>query len=308
MPDHTPPRSAAESFFDPAEDRHSQHEPKAPRDRGSASVPVECHRQGERASPLPPAGGDGGGSGSAEVAGLPLTSPASGRGTERPAPTPTRAIPRQATSAVAYRAPVPEEDDPLLGFAPYIHKQPRRNSITPPVQRRFIAELAATGIVKQAALKVGKSLEALYKIKNRPGAEGFSEAWEAALDRGVQRLEDCAMERALNGTPTPIVSGGEILGHWDKPDNNLLRFLLRQRMPARYGAEGGGPGGKAAPAAPATPKKPLIIEEDDRWIEKINRQFEILRRKAIMCGEFEPTESEAAAIARDKAEFYKDCL
>ena len=42
-------------------------------------------------------------------------------------PTPTRAIPRQATSAVAHIAPEPEEDDPLLAFAPFIHSHPRRN-------------------------------------------------------------------------------------------------------------------------------------------------------------------------------------
>ena len=45
------------------------------------------------------------------------------------------------------------------------------------------------------------------------------------------------MERAMLGTRTPIVSGGEILGHWDKPDNALLRFLLAHRLPARYGSQ-----------------------------------------------------------------------
>ena len=42
-------------------------------------------------------------------------------------PTPTRATPRQATSAVAYTSDLPEEDDPLLAFTPYLHKQPRCN-------------------------------------------------------------------------------------------------------------------------------------------------------------------------------------
>ncbi|GEM_PF-285608 len=159
-------------------------------------------------------------------------------------PIPTRATPRQATSAVAHVAPPPEEDDPLLQFAPYRHKQPRANSITPERQRRFVATLAATGIVKQAAKSIGKSLEALYKLRHRPGAEGFAAAWDAALERGVQRLEDCALERAIQGTSTPIVSQGEILGWWDKPDNHLLRFLLRYRLPQKYGpaAEEIGPG------------------------------------------------------------------
>lgn len=158
-----------------------------------------------------------------------------------PSPTPhegegacSRKIARQATSAVAYTGELPEDDDPLLSFAPYLHTHPRSNSITPERQRRFIATLAATGIVTQAARSIGKSMEALYKLRARPGAEGFAEAWDAALERGVQRLEDCALERALQGTPTPIVSGGKMLGTWSKPDNGLLRFLLQHRLPQRY--------------------------------------------------------------------------
>lgn len=148
-----------------------------------------------------------------------------------------RVTPRQATSSVAIVGPEPAADDPLLGFAPYLHKAPRRNSITPTLQRRFVASLAATGIVTQAARSIGKSMEALYKLRAKPGAEGFAAAWDAALDRGMQRLEDCALERAIQGTPTPIVSGGKLLGTWDKPDNTLLRFLLQQRLPQRYAAQ-----------------------------------------------------------------------
>ena len=34
---------------------------------------------------------------------------------------------RHANSAVAHIAPEPEEDDPLLAFAPFIHTSPHRN-------------------------------------------------------------------------------------------------------------------------------------------------------------------------------------
>ncbi|MEZ5693057.1 MAG: hypothetical protein R3D99_04295 [Altererythrobacter sp.] len=103
---------------------------------------------------------------------------------------------RQATSSVAHVAAPPEDDDPLLAFAPCLHTAPQRNSITPDLQRRLIATLAATGIVKRAAKSIGRSLEALYQLRHRPGAEGFAKAWDAALERGVQRLKDCA------GTPS----------------------------------------------------------------------------------------------------------
>ena len=105
---------------------------------------------------------------------------------------------RQATSRVAFAEMLIPEDDPLLDFLPYCHRAPRGNSITPDVQRAFIYQLAMTGIVTQAATKVGKSLEALYKLRERPGAEDFRRAWDAALEWGRLRLEDCAMERAIH--------------------------------------------------------------------------------------------------------------
>jgi hypothetical protein len=128
-----------------------------------------------------------------------------------------RKIPRQATSRVAFAEVGFPDDDPLLDFAPYRHKQPRGNSITPPVQRAFIAQLAATGIVVQAAAHVGKSMEALYKLRERPGAEGFRRAWDEALEWGRLRLEDCAMERAI----------GE--GLHNRRANSMLSFVIRHR-------------------------------------------------------------------------------
>lgn len=130
-----------------------------------------------------------------------------------------RAIPRQATSAVAFEfvdLALPD-DDPLLDFLPYCHKQPRSNSITPDVQRAFVLALAETGIVKAAAARVGKSLEALYKLRERPGAEDFRRAWDEALGWGVLRLEDCAIERAL------------AQGRHDPSANGMLCWVLQHR-------------------------------------------------------------------------------
>jgi hypothetical protein len=109
-----------------------------------------------------------------------------------------RKIPRQATSRVAFAEMDIPEGDLALDFRPYRHARPRGNSITPEVQRAFIYQLAMSGIVKQAATKVGKSIEALYKLRERPGAEDFRRAWDEALEWGRLRLEDCAMERAIH--------------------------------------------------------------------------------------------------------------
>ncbi|WP_258319722.1 hypothetical protein [Qipengyuania flava] len=221
-------------------------------------------------------------------------------------PAPTRATPRQATSAVAFVGEEPGADDPLLAFEPFLHTQPRRNSITPDLQRRFVATLAATGIVKVAAKRIGKSIEALYKLRARPGAEGFAEAWDAAVERGARRLEDLAMERAMLGTRTPIVSGGEILGHWDKPDNALLRFLLAHRLPQTYGVQRVAVGMKGAAPAPSPEPSPAKdpYEESDDFLHRLNLRFEVQRRKMLLLGELTPSEAEQREIDADRDAFF----
>lgn len=146
--------------------------------------------------------------------------------------------PARRTSRAAFSGDAPGADDPLLGFAPYVHTAPRRNSITPDRQRAFIAALAATGIVTQAARAIGASLEALYRLRHQPGAEGFSAAWELAIDRGIARLEDCALERAILGEERLVIRQGEVVGRWTRHDTALMLFLLRQRRPRRWNAEG----------------------------------------------------------------------
>ena len=215
-------------------------------------------------------------------------------------PRPTRKTPRQATSLVAYApAPEPADDDPLLGFAPYLHARPRRNSITPDKQRKFIAVLAATGIVSQAARKIGKSMEALYKLRHQPGAEEFSAAWDAAAERGLGRLEDCAVELALRGEELPIVSAGQMLGTYRKHNFGHIRFMLSQRRAERFGRSGHG-GGLPDPGSPAYAKlraawreeyeaeqqaaSQLNIDANTKFITKLNNRLEVLRNQAIETG------------------------
>lgn len=148
--------------------------------------------------------------------------------------------PRTRTSYMAHRdGDEPEADDPLLSFTPAPHVALRRNSIGPERQREFIAHLAACGIVTQAAKHIGASLEALYKLRHKPGAEEFAAAWDMAVDRGVARIEDGALQRAIEGVEKPIVSGGQLLGWYRVHNEALVMFLLRQRRPQSYGTEFG---------------------------------------------------------------------
>lgn len=168
--------------------------------------------------------------------------------------------PGRRTSAVAFSEGV-ADDDPLLGFAPYLHAVPRRNSITPDKQRAFVATLAATGIVTQAARSIGVSLEALYKLRHRAGAEGFSAAWDAAVDRGMGRLEDCALERAIAGEERPVVWDGQVVTTWTRYDTALLTFLLKTRRSAKYGADRAG----VVAVADLRPGHPVYDRLQHRW-------------------------------------------
>lgn len=78
-------------------------------------------------------------------------------------------------------------------------------------------------------------MEALYKLRHRGGAEGFAAAWDAAVERGFSRLEDCALERAIAGEERLVVWDGKVVATWKRYDTALLTFLLRQRRPEKYG-------------------------------------------------------------------------
>ena len=63
----------------------------------------------------------------------------------------------------------------------------------------------------------------------------FREAWDAALDYALHRLEQAALSRALNGVARPVFHKGEQVGEWRDYDERLTMFLLKNRRPARFG-------------------------------------------------------------------------
>lgn len=169
----------------------------------------------------------------------------------------------------------------MLGFAPVPHVAPRKNSITADRQRAFIAHLAATGIVKQAAKHIGASLEALYKLRSKAGAEEFAAAWEAAVDRGVGRLEDCALARAIQGEERMVVSAGKLVGTERRHNEALVMFFLRNRRADRYGSAVG-PGHPLYERirAEILEEVRLEMEEDeDAVLERLNAKIDLMRQR-----------------------------
>ncbi|HSM53886.1 MAG TPA: hypothetical protein VK839_06885, partial [Erythrobacter sp.] len=129
------------------------------------------------------------------------------------------------------QAPLP------LQFTPVPRAKPRSNGWKPDIQRAFIEALADTGSVKAACRRVGRTEHGAYMLRRHPEAESFRAAWEAALALGIRRIEDVAMDRALNGVEMPVYSYGELVGTRTVYNDRLLMFLLRNRAPERF-AEG----------------------------------------------------------------------
>lgn len=127
---------------------------------------------------------------------------------------------------------------PLLpAFSPVPREKDRTNGWKPEVQRAFIEALAETGSVASACRRVNRADHGAYLLRRHPEAEEFRAAWEAALALGVQRLEDVAMERALNGVEVPVYHFGEIVGTRRVYNDRLLMFILRNRAPKRFAAD-----------------------------------------------------------------------
>jgi hypothetical protein len=74
-----------------------------------------------------------------------------------------------------------------------------------------------------------------YELRNRPCGKAFAKAWDIALEAMLDRVEQCAVERSINGVARPIFYKGEQVGEWRHHDERLTMFLLRGRRARRYG-------------------------------------------------------------------------
>lgn len=126
----------------------------------------------------------------------------------------------------------------LPAFTPVPRLKHRSNGWSPEVQRAFIEALADTGSVAAACRRVHRSEVGAYLLRRHPEARQFRKAWQAALDLGVQKIEDVAMDRALNGVEVPVYAFGRIIGTRRVYNDRLLMFMLRNRAPKRFAADG----------------------------------------------------------------------
>lgn len=213
------------------------------------------------------------------------------------------------------------EKTTLPAFTPVPRKRQRRDGWTPAKQRAFIEKLADYGSVRAAANAVSRTPESAYQLRRQPGAEEFAAAWEAALDHGVKRIEDVAMERALNGIEVPVYSYGKLVGTRRIYNDRLLMFMLRNRAPKRF-AEGRASALSAVDKQMITRLKKqwrkeweaeqaaLQLEREVTTMESINAKIDAMREKEAAAAALEeqyrrrqPTPEELEEEAQAEREF-----
>ena len=127
-----------------------------------------------------------------------------------------------------HTAPAPLLAGTILAFQPVPQQRHRADGWTPATQQCFIRALEAMGSVGQAARAVGMGRRSAYRLRDRPGAESFAQAWDRAISMGRMRQFDYAMDRALNGITTVRILRGGAIDVSGGPDMDIVRSALRE--------------------------------------------------------------------------------
>ena len=126
-------------------------------------------------------------------------------------------------------------------FAP-VPLRARADGWTPERQAAFLAQLALTRSVREAARRVGMARETAYRLRAKPGAGSFAAAWDAILGRETEGRRkvtpDERAQRARYGLLKPVIYAGRHAGTMWKPDNSALLSQLAwlDRAERRAGA------------------------------------------------------------------------
>lgn len=116
--------------------------------------------------------------------------------------------------------------DPLF-FTPVPLARVRLRGWSAEVQIAFIANLARCGLVGQAARSVGRSARTAYRLRARPGADSFAQAWDMAVEMGLGAARDRVMERLAGARATPVIRQGRLVRERQGDDPVLLHAALR---------------------------------------------------------------------------------
>jgi len=119
----------------------------------------------------------------------------------------------------------------IAAFAP-VPLRRRAGGWSPARQAAFLAQLALTGSVREAARRVRMSRETAYRLRGKPGAESFADAWDRLTGRGTgtaRKVTPAGLRaRALGGLLKPLIYRGRHVATVEKADNSALLRLNTQ--------------------------------------------------------------------------------
>jgi hypothetical protein len=114
----------------------------------------------------------------------------------------------------------------------------KRLKLTTARRERFLEALANTGNVTAATAAAGTSRTRVYELRKADPA--FASAWEEAEEIAIDKLEEEARRRAVDGVAEPLVSAGKLVRDDDgqpiavrRYSDNLLLALLKAHRPPR---------------------------------------------------------------------------
>jgi hypothetical protein len=104
--------------------------------------------------------------------------------------------------------------------------------VTPQRKQKFLDALADTANVTAAAKASKVTRKTWYEHRTKDAA--FAEAWDAALELGIDSLEDEAVRRGRDGYLKPVYQGGRRVGTVREYSDTLLIFMLKSRRPDKF--------------------------------------------------------------------------
>ncbi|AEV24612.1 hypothetical protein Dsui_0192 [Azospira oryzae PS] len=96
----------------------------------------------------------------------------------------------------------------------------------------FLLALEDTANVTKACKKSRLARRSAYEW--RDDDPDFARAWDEALERGTDALEDEAVRRATEGTLKPVFYKGQKCGSVREYSDTLLIFMLKARRPEKF--------------------------------------------------------------------------
>ena len=129
----------------------------------------------------------------------------------------------------------------FLRFPP-VPIRARRDGWPPVLQRRFVLNLARGMSAREAAQRVGRSRQSAYALRDRPGAEAFSRAWDLAVEFAREARATPSVPRTgLPGGPgeiwVPRTYRGRLVGYVVREDISgaMQKLAALDRMADRLG-------------------------------------------------------------------------